>query len=128
MWFKVCIRYHLIFACKYCKKLLSWNMVYFMKKEFLRISIKTDSKFCIDVLEVGKDHIHCIITCKPQVSITSIVRRLKQISMHNARLQYWELLSKHFWKERTFQSDWYFCFSIWNASPETIRRYIENQW
>ena len=63
-------------------------MGYFMKKEFLRISTKTDSKFCIDVLEVGKDHIHCMITCKPQVSITSIVRRLKQISMHNARLQY----------------------------------------
>jgi len=100
MWFKVCMRYHLI----------------------------SDSKFCIGVLEVSKDHIHCMITYKPQVSITSIVRRLKQISMHNAQLQYWELLSKHFWKERTFQSDWYFCSSIWNASPETIRRYIENQW
>ena len=34
---------------------------------------------------------------------------------------------KHFWKERTFWSDGYFCCTIGNASQETIRQYIESQ-
>jgi REP element-mobilizing transposase RayT len=36
-------------------------------------------------------------------------------------------LKKHFWKERTFWSDGYFCCTIGNASQETIRQYIESQ-
>jgi putative transposase len=36
-------------------------------------------------------------------------------------------LKRHFWKERTFWSDGYFCCTIGNASQETIRHSIESQ-
>jgi len=46
-------------------------------------------------------------------------------------IQLWQrqekALKKHFWKERTFWSDSYFCCTIGNASQETIRQSIESQ-
>ena len=61
------------------------------------------------------------------ISVTSIVRRLKQESTRELWNRHPEWLRKHFWKERTFWSDGYFVCSIGEASPETVRRYIENQ-
>lgn len=36
------------------------------------------------------------------------------------------MLMQHFWKERTFWSDGYFCCTVGNASQEGIRHYIES--
>lgn len=55
------------------------------------------------------------------------IRRLKQESTRELWNRHPEWLCKHFWKERTFWSDGYFVCSIGEASPETVRRYIENQ-
>ena len=85
------------------------------------------SKFDIDIMESDKDHIHLLISYSPEISITSIVRRLKQKSTHELWTHYSGFLTKHFWKEHTFWSDGYFVCSIGEANPETIRRYIENQ-
>ena len=78
-------------------------------------------------MEIDKDHIHLLVSYPPKLSISSIVRKLKQVNT----ISLWEqnplYLSKHFWKERTFWSDGYFACSIGEANPETIRRYIENQ-
>lgn len=38
-----------------------------------------------------------------------------------------QILSKYFWKEKTFWSDGYYVSSIGNASEETIKKYIEQQ-
>lgn len=38
-----------------------------------------------------------------------------------------EYLKTHFWKERTFFSDGYFCCTIGDANPETIKKYIDEQ-
>ena len=85
------------------------------------------SKFDIDIMESDKDHIHLLISYSPEISITSIVRRLKQKSTHELWTRYSGFLTKHFWKEHTFWSDGNFVCSIGEANPETIRRYIENQ-
>lgn len=53
--------------------------------------------------------------------------KLKQESTINLWKYFPVFLSKHFWNERTFWSDGYFACLIGEASPETIRRYIENQ-
>ena len=38
-----------------------------------------------------------------------------------------DFLQRHFWKEKTFWTDGYFVCSVGEASPETIRKYIQNQ-
>jgi len=89
--------------------------------------IESNSEFLIDIMETDKDHIHLLVSYSPKVSISSIVRKLKQESTIGLWEYFPVYLSKYFWKEHTFWSDGYFACSIGEANPETIRIYIENQ-
>ena len=78
-------------------------------------------------METDKNHIHLLVSYPSKVSISSIVRKLKQESTISLWKYFPVYLSKHFKKEHTFWSDGYFACSIGEANPETIRKYIENQ-
>ena len=122
---KYYLKVHLIFVCKYRKKLLINNFDNIVKNIILEISYR--SNFIIDILEPDEDHIHMLISYPPKLSVTSIVRKLKQETTIYLWKNYPKFLSKHFLKEHTFWSDGYFACSIGEANPETIKRYIENQ-
>ena len=96
-----------------------------IKEIFSVIELRSD--FSIDIMETDKDHIHLLVSYPPNISVTSIARRLKQESTRELWDRYPEWLRRHFWKEHTFWSDGYFVCSIGEASPETVRKYIENQ-
>lgn len=121
---KFLLLYHLIFVCKYRKKLLIMygNEV---KKIFEEISEKSD--FSFETMEVDQDHIHCLVKSEPRISPLAIVRLLKQESTFQLWKMHERELKRYFWKERTFWSDGYFCCTIGNASQETIRQYIASQ-
>jgi putative transposase len=122
---KYMIKCHLIFVCKYRKRLLFGSLDSHMK-QIIR-DIVSISDFNIEVMETDLDHIHFLISYPPKLSLTSIVRRLKQISTINIWKLYPNFLRQHFWKEHTFWSDGYFVCSIGEANPDTIRKYIEQQ-
>jgi putative transposase len=84
------------------------------------------SDFQIQEMEVDKDHTHFMIESEPKLSPLQILRRLKQESTYRIWQNHSEL-RRHFWKEKTFWSDGYFCCSVGNASIETVREYIESQ-
>ena len=73
---KYYLKVNLIFVCKYRKKLLVNNFDNIVKKMILEISYR--SNFNIDILETDEDHIHMLISYPPNISVTSIVRKLKQ--------------------------------------------------
>ena len=123
---KYYLKVHLVFVCKYRKQLLINESIDTKVKETFK-DIESKSDFIIDIMETDKDHIHLLVSYPPKVSISSIVRKLKQESTITLWKYFPVFLSKHFWNERTFWSDGYFACSIGEASPETIRRYIENQ-
>ena len=81
----------------------------------------------IEILETDKDHIHFLINYPPNISVNSIVRKLKQESTISVWKLFESKLKKEFWVERTLWSDGYFVCSIGEANPEIIRRYIEQQ-
>ncbi|NWH06949.1 IS200/IS605 family transposase, partial [Desulfobacter latus] len=117
---KFLIVYHIIFVVKYRKPLLQ-EYGQWVKKTMLEIAQQSD--FNIKEIEVDTDHIHLMIDSVPKLSVSQIVRRLKQQSTKKV----WDAfpkLEKHFWKKKVFWSDGYFCCSIGNASIETIKRYI----
>ncbi len=121
---KFLILYHVIFVCKYRKKLLvSYGSA--VRKLFEEIAARSD--FSFEALEVDQDHIHCLVKSEPRISPLAIVRRLKQESTTQLWQRYEKELKKHFWKERTLWSDGYFCCTIGNTNQETIRQYIESQ-
>ena len=124
---KYYLKVHLVFVCKYRKQLLvNNNNIDLMVKGIFK-DIESKSDFIIDIMETDKDYMHLLVSYPPKVSISSIVRKLKQESTITLWKYFPVYLSKHFWKENTFWSDGYFSCSIGEASPETIRRYIENQ-
>ncbi len=121
---KFLILYHLIFVCKYRKKLLN---TYGSITKTLFEEIAAASDFSIERMEVDQDHIHCLVKSEPRISPLAIVRKLKQESALRLWRRYETELKRHYWKERTFWSDGYFCCTIGNASQETIRHSIESQ-
>ena len=90
-------------------------------------SIANASDFEIEIMETDKDHVHFLIRYIPRLSISQIVRRLKQESTR----QIWQLhsasLRQPYWYQQIFWSDGYFVCSIGEASTDTIREYILSQ-
>lgn len=119
------LKIHLIFVCKYRKPLLMGNLNEDMKT--ILENITNNSDFSIEVMESDINHIHFLIRYIPRLSVSSIVRKLKQESTKQIWSLYSDVLSQEFWFEKTFWSDGYFACSIGEASPDTIREYILNQ-
>ena len=119
------LKIHLIFVCKYRKPLLMGNLNEDMKT--ILENITNNSDFSIEVMESDINHIHFLIRYIPRLSVSSIVRKLKQESTKQIWSLYSDILSQEFWLEKTFWSDGYFACSIGEASPYTIREYILNQ-
>lgn len=114
--------YHLIFVCKYRKKLL--NLYSSEIKNILK-NIEKDYDFKILKMECEKDHIHLLIESEPKVSILQIVRALKSRSTIELWKKHSKELRKYFWKQNIFWSRGYFVCTIGNASEETVKKYIE---
>lgn len=76
---KYLLMVHLIFVCKYRKKLLIkfGNQI----KKILN-DIAEEKNFEIIEMEVDKDHIHLLVNYNVTQSILDIVRLLKQISTY----------------------------------------------
>ena len=121
---KFILTYHIIFTCKYRKKLLI-KYGEDIKQIMFDISKKYD--FEIKEMEVDKDHIHMMISLVPKISPLQIVRVLKQQSTIEIWKMYRNELKKQYWAEHTFCTDGYFCSTIGEVSSETLKHYIQNQ-
>jgi len=121
------IKLHIIFVTKYRKPILVDEVDEDVKQIIYDISKKEDSLFSIDSMESDKDHLHMLTDIDPNVSATSIVGRIKQMSTVEIWKKHKEELKKSYWKENTFWSDGYFVCSTGDANMETIKKYIEEQ-
>lgn len=123
---KFLLKFHIIFVCKYRKKVLAYNRIDDDVKQVM-FDISNESDFRIEVMETDKDHLHMMVSSPPKLSPLSIVRRLKQESTVRIWRMHEETLHRIYWRERTFWTDGYFVSSVGNVSQETIKHYIENQ-
>lgn len=123
---KYLLQYHIIFVCKYRKKLLMPKQIADDIKQF-SYEICQKHKAVIRYMETDKDHIHYMIETEPTMSISKIVNLMKSYTTYHIWERYPSYLRKHFWKEHTFWTDGYFACSVGNVSEEMLRKYIENQ-
>ena len=121
---KFILTYHIIFVCKYRKKLL---IKYGEDVKQIMYDISKRYDFDIKEMEVDKDHIHMMISSAPKISPLQIVRVLKQQSTIQMWRRYTSELKKQYWKENTFWTDGYFCSTIGEVSSKTLKHYIQNQ-
>ena len=121
---KFILTYHIIFVCKYRKKLL---IKYGEDVKQIMYDISKKYDFDIKEMEVDKDNIHMMISSVPKISPLQIVRVLKQQSTIQMWRRYASELKKQYWKENTFWTDGYFCSTIGEVSSKTLKHYIQNQ-
>ena len=121
---KFILTYHIIFVCKYRKKLL---IKYGKDVKQIMHDISKRYDFDIKEMEVDKDHIHMMISSVPKISPLQIVRVLKQQSTIQMWRRYSSELKKQYWNENTFWTDGYFCSTIGEVSSKTLKHYIQNQ-
>lgn len=114
---KFTLTYHIIFVCKYRKKLL---IKYGNDIKQIMFDISKRYDFIIKEMEVDKDHIHMMIESVPKLSPLMIIRILKQQSTINIWRIYKRELKKCFWNENTFWTDGYFVSTIGEISSKTL--------
>jgi putative transposase len=123
---KYLLQYHLIFVCKYRKKLLAISSMSEDIKQF-SLDISTKHGVAIKYMETDKDHIHYMIETNPNTRLSDFVRTLKSYAAYHIWERRGAFLKHHFWKEHTFWTDGYFICSVGNVSEETLKKYIEEQ-
>ena len=101
---KYLLQYHILFVCKYRKKLLVSKQIVDDIKQF-SYEICQKHKVIIRYMETDKDHIHYMIETEPTMSISKSVNLIKSHTTYRIWERYPNYLRKHFWKERTFWRD-----------------------
>ena len=123
---KYLLQYHIIFVCKYRKKLLVSRQISDDIKQY-SYEICQRNRVIIRYMETDKDHIHYMIETGPTMSISKIVNLMKSYTTYHIWKRYPQYLRKQFWKEHTFWTDGYFACSVGKVSEEMLKRYIEIQ-
>jgi putative transposase len=119
------LKCYLILVTKYRRNILVGQLNDDLKDIF--ISIANGSDFEIEVMESDINHIHFLIRYIPRLSISQLVRRLKQESTRQLWLLHYSTLCQYYWYYKLLWSDGFFVCLIGEASPETIRQYILTQ-
>ena len=96
-----------------------------MKQKILDIADTYDYK--IIAIVTDKDRIHFLLRYDTTDGVCDIVKIVKQETIYHLWQKYSSVLSRQYWKEKTFWSDGYSACSIGEVSSATIQKYIESQ-
>ena len=122
---KYSLKVHIILVTKYRKQLLKDSIANDVKQKILDIA--NTRGYEIIAIETDKDHIHFLLSYDTTDRVCDIVRIVKQETTYYSSHRYGLLLSKQYWKEKSFWSDGYFACSIGEVSSATIQKYVESQ-
>ncbi len=117
------IKYHIIWVTKYRYKVLGGNMSIRLR-ELIRQGCEARG---ITIVQgnVGKDHVHILLSCPPSLAPSKIVQYLKGRSSRLLQEEFPEL-KKKYWGQHLW-SRGYFCGTVGSVTEETIKNYIANQ-
>ena len=122
---KYSLKIHIGLVIKYRKQLLKDSIADDVKQEILHIT--NTRGYEIITIETDKDHIHFLLSYDTADRVCDIVKIVKQETTYHLWQKYSSVLSKQYWKEKTFWSDGYFACSIGEVSLATIQKYVESQ-
>lgn len=117
---------HLIFVTKH-RKILFENTK--MRDDIKQYLFDASNKYGYTILEMetDKDHIHILLSYRPDIKVSTIVKELKQFSTYQMWLHHEDILKTIYWKNKLLWSDGYFACSIGQVSQDIIEKYIQNQ-
>ena len=118
------IRYHLVIATKYRRKILKDGFGEYLRKLVVGIGRQIPE---IEIVEINmdKDHIHMLLSIPPKLSISEVVKEIKAKTGLYMRRKF-SFLDKVYWGKGGIWSRGYFVSTV-GISEATIRKYIEMQ-
>ena len=122
---KYSLKVHIVLVTKYRKQLLIGSIADDVKQEILHIA--NTRGYEIIAIETDKDHIYFLSSYGTADRVCDIVKIVKQETTYHLWQKYSSVLSKQYWKEKTFWSDGYFACSIGEVSSATIQKHIKSQ-
>ena len=115
------LKVHIVLVTKYRKQLLKDSIADDVKQKI--IDIGNTRGYEIIAIETDNDHIHFLLS----YDTADRVWIVKQETTYYLWQKYSSVLSRQYWKEKSFWSDGYFACSIGEVSSATIQKYIESQ-
>ena len=116
-------QYHLVWAPKYRKKILSGEVGQRVQELLQEIAQAYD--ITIEEMEVSVDHVHIFCSFPPRVSITQVITRFKSLSAR-AIFQEYPQVKRQLWGGE-FWEDGYFARTVGDkVTAEVIKKYIQH--
>ena len=117
------IEYHIVWTTKYRYRVLMGRIAE-RCREIIRQSCNSMG---INIMKgsIGKDHVHILVSCPPNISASKIIQELKGRTSRVLLSEYKEL-RKRYWGQHLWAVG-YFCRSVGDVSKEVVKTYIENQ-
>ena len=118
------LKYHVIWVCKYRRKILNPGVSVYIRKLMPQI-LRQLPGVKVDQLGIDEDHLHMVMEIPPKYSISSVMGQLKSQSASHLRRRF-PHLQKVYWKENIVWSTGYFVSSV-GADEKTINKYVKHQ-
>ena len=117
------IQYHIIWTTKYRYKVLK-DKVAERLRELLKQGCSTRD---ITIIRgnVGREHVHMLISCPPTLAPSKIMQYLKGRSSKMLQEEFPEI-RKRYWGQHLWAAG-YFCRTVGAVTDEMIKEYIEQQ-
>ena len=110
------LHYHLVLVVKYRRQVFDEDISSRAKEIFEYIA--PNYNITLKEWNHDKDHVHILLEYSPKVSVSDIVKQLKQYSTYQMWKIHGDYLSKQYWKHHILWSDGYFACSIGQVSQE----------
>ena len=117
------IKYHIVWITKYRYKILSGKIAYRLR-ELIRQGCEARNIIIVKG-SISKDHVHMLVSCPPNISVSDMMQYLKGRSSRKLQEEFPEL-KKKYWGQHLWATG-YFCRSVGTVTDEIIRDYIEKQ-
>ncbi len=116
---------HLVLVTKYRNSILTDELLTELESVFA--SILNTRGGSLEEFNGELDHIHCIISYKPSISVSNLVANLKATSSKTMWRNHPEYLEKQYGQKRVLWSGSYFISSCGGVTIEQLRKYVEQQ-
>jgi putative transposase len=113
--------FHVVWCPKYRRKVIGGAMDVRLKEIIREVCAERDAP--IVELQTMPDHVHLLVSCDPQYGIHRLVKQIKGRSSRLLRDEFPYLKSRM----PTLWTNSYFVATVGGATPEAVKRYVENQ-
>ena len=118
--------FHLIWVTKYRQPIFTTSELVKEMKEIL-LHLADCGEIEIEEMEVMPDHIHLLISFKPKLAPTTVVKLFKGASARMFFEKHPEIKHDKMWGGKLWSNS-YFMSTLGDMSQDTVKRYIQNQY